>query len=86
MEIKRTDFDNIRQDVNKIKKYASDLQTFIGVNENLRLSDIPDKKILFCLSISEIFVVISDFIFSNVPSMSSRSLSMWAMAVSFQKR
>jgi hypothetical protein len=32
MEIKRTYFDNIHQDVNKIKKYASDLQTFIGVN------------------------------------------------------
>jgi hypothetical protein len=33
MEIKRIDFDNIRQDVNKVKKYASDLQTFIGVNK-----------------------------------------------------
>jgi hypothetical protein len=33
METKRTDFDNMRQDVNKVKKYASDLQTFIGVNE-----------------------------------------------------
>jgi len=33
METKRTDFDNIRQDVNKVKTYASDLQTFIGVNE-----------------------------------------------------
>jgi hypothetical protein len=27
METKRTDFDNIRQDVNKVKKYATDLQT-----------------------------------------------------------
>ena len=33
MEAKRTDFDHIRQDVNKVKKYASDFQTFIGVNE-----------------------------------------------------
>ena len=33
MESKRTDFDIIRQDVDKVKKYASDLQTFIGVNE-----------------------------------------------------
>jgi hypothetical protein len=33
METKRTDFDNIRQDVNKVKKYATDLQTFIEVNE-----------------------------------------------------
>jgi hypothetical protein len=33
MEIKRTDFDSIRQDVNKVKKYGSDLQTFIGVNK-----------------------------------------------------
>jgi predicted nucleic acid-binding Zn-ribbon protein len=29
MKTKRTDFDNIRQDVNKVKKYATDLQTFI---------------------------------------------------------
>jgi hypothetical protein len=29
MEAKRTDFDYIRQHVNKVKKYASDLQTFI---------------------------------------------------------
>ena len=33
METKRTDFDNILQDVNKVKKYANDLQTFIGVNK-----------------------------------------------------
>jgi hypothetical protein len=33
METKRTDFDNIMQDVNKVKKYANDLQTFIGVNK-----------------------------------------------------
>jgi hypothetical protein len=37
METKRTDFDNMRQDVNKVKKYASDLQTFIGVNEMTRV-------------------------------------------------
>jgi hypothetical protein len=42
MEIKRTDFDNIRQDVNKIKKYASDLQTFIGVNE---MTSVLDGKV-----------------------------------------
>ena len=33
METKRTDFDNIRQDVNTVKKYATDLQTLIGVNK-----------------------------------------------------
>jgi hypothetical protein len=33
VETKRTDFDNIRQDVNKVKKYATDLQTLIGVTE-----------------------------------------------------
>jgi hypothetical protein len=33
MEAKRTDFDHIRQHVNKVKKYANDLQTFIGMNE-----------------------------------------------------
>ena len=44
MEIKRTDFDNIRQDVNKIKKYASDLQTFIGVNEMTSVLDGEVKK------------------------------------------
>jgi hypothetical protein len=40
METKRTDFDNMRQDVNKVKKYASDLQTFIGVNEMTRVFTI----------------------------------------------
>jgi len=44
METKRTDFDNIRQDVNKIKKYASDLQTFIGVNEMTSVVDGEVKK------------------------------------------
>jgi hypothetical protein len=44
METKRTDFDNIRQDVNKVKKYASDLQTFIGVNEMTSVVDGEDKK------------------------------------------
>jgi hypothetical protein len=33
MEAKRTDFDHIQQHVNKVQKYASDLQTFIGVNK-----------------------------------------------------
>ena len=33
METKRTDFEYIRQDVDKVKKYAGDLQTFIGVNK-----------------------------------------------------
>jgi hypothetical protein len=46
MEAKRTDFDNIRQHVNKVKKYASDLQTFIGMNE--RMSEISDKNFRFC--------------------------------------
>ena len=44
METKRTDFDNIRQDVNRVKKYASDLQTFIGVNERTRFVDGEVKK------------------------------------------
>ena len=34
MEAKRTDCDHIRQHVNKVKKYASDLQTFIGMTKN----------------------------------------------------
>ena len=34
MEAKRTDCDHIRQHVNKVKKYASDLQTFIGMKKN----------------------------------------------------
>jgi len=44
METKRSDFDNIRQDVNKVKKYASDLQTFIGVNEMTSVVDGEVKK------------------------------------------
>jgi histidyl-tRNA synthetase len=39
METKRTDFDSIRQDVNNIKKYASDLQTFLRVNEMTSVVD-----------------------------------------------
>jgi secreted Zn-dependent insulinase-like peptidase len=31
METKRTDFDNIRQDVNKVKTYANDLQICIDI-------------------------------------------------------
>jgi hypothetical protein len=44
METKRTDFDNIWQDVNKVKKYASDLQTFIGVNDMTSVVDGEVKK------------------------------------------
>ena len=44
MEIKRTDFNSIRQDVNNIKKYASDLQTFIRVNEMTSVVDEEAKK------------------------------------------
>ena len=44
MEIKRTYFDDIHQDVNKIKKYASDLQAFIGVNEMTSAVDREVKK------------------------------------------
>jgi hypothetical protein len=44
METKRTDFDNIRQDVNKVKKYGSDLQTFIGVNKMTSVVDGEVKK------------------------------------------
>ena len=44
METKRTDFDNIRQDVNKVKKYATDLQTFIEVNEITSVVDGEVKK------------------------------------------
>jgi hypothetical protein len=44
METKRTDFDQIQQDVNKIKKYASDLQTFIGVNKMTSVVDEEVKK------------------------------------------
>ena len=44
METKRINFNNIRQDVNKVKKYASDLQTFIGVNEMTSVVDGEVKK------------------------------------------
>ena len=44
MEINRTYFDDIHQDVNKIKKYASDLQTFIGVKEMTSVVDGEVKK------------------------------------------
>jgi hypothetical protein len=44
METKRTDFDNIRQDVNKVKKYATDLQTFIEVNKITSVVDGEVKK------------------------------------------
>jgi hypothetical protein len=44
MATKRTDFDNIRQDVDKVKKYASDFQTFIGVNEMTSVVDGEVKK------------------------------------------
>jgi hypothetical protein len=44
MEAKRTDFDHIRQHVNKVKKYATDLQTFIGVNEMTSVVDGEVKK------------------------------------------
>ena len=44
MEAKRTDFDHIRQHVNKVKKYASDLQTFIGMNEMTSVVDGEVKK------------------------------------------
>ena len=42
METKRTDFEYIRQDVNKVKKYGSDLQTFIGVN---KMTSVVDEKV-----------------------------------------
>ena len=44
MEAKRTDFDHIRQHVNKVKKYASDIQTFIAVNEMTSVVDVEVKK------------------------------------------
>ena len=44
METKRTDFEYVRQDVNKVKKYASDLQTFIGVNKMTSVVDEEVKK------------------------------------------
>jgi hypothetical protein len=44
MEAKSTDFDHIRQHVNKVKKYASDIQTFIGVNEMTSVVDGEVKK------------------------------------------
>jgi hypothetical protein len=44
MEIKRIYFDDIHQDVNKIKKYASDLQTFIGVKEMTSVVEVKKQK------------------------------------------
>jgi uncharacterized protein (UPF0335 family) len=43
MERKRTYFDDIHQDVNKIEKYASDLQTFIGVKEMTSVVEAKKK-------------------------------------------
>ena len=47
METKRTDFDNILQDVNKVKKYANDLQTFIGVNKMMSVvyGEVKKQKV-----------------------------------------
>jgi hypothetical protein len=44
METKRTYFDNNRQDVNKVKTYANDLQICIGVNEMTCVVDGEVKK------------------------------------------
>ena len=44
MKEKRSYFDDIHQDVNKIKKYASDLQTFMGVNEMTTVVNGEIKK------------------------------------------
>jgi hypothetical protein len=38
------DFDHIRQHVNKVKKYASDLQAFIGVKKMTSVVDGEVKK------------------------------------------
>jgi len=46
METKRTDFDNIRQDVNKVKKYANDLQAFLRVNDMTSVVDGEAKTFL----------------------------------------
>jgi hypothetical protein len=48
METKRTDFDNIRQDVNKVKKYATDLQTFIEVN---KITSVVDGTVYTDMSV-----------------------------------
>ena len=44
MEARRTDFDKLRQHGKKGKKYASDLQSFIGVNEMTSVVDGEVKK------------------------------------------
>jgi hypothetical protein len=44
MEARRTDFEHIRQHVNKVKKYASDLQAFIGVKKMTSVVDGEAKK------------------------------------------
>ena len=44
METKGTDFDNILPDVNKVKIYGNDLQTFIGVNKMTSVVDGEVKK------------------------------------------
>jgi hypothetical protein len=77
METKRTDFDNILQDVNKVKKYANDLQTFIGVNKMTSVVDGEVKKQKGAIN----YDLFELFIFSNAASMYLRSLSMCTMAV-----
>ena len=54
MERKRTYFDDIHQDVNKIKKYASDLQTFIGVKEMTSVVEVKKKKRAFNYDLFEL--------------------------------
>ena len=54
MERKRTYFDDIHQDVNKIKKYASDLQTFIGVKEMTSVVEVKKKKGAFNYDLFEL--------------------------------
>jgi hypothetical protein len=56
MEAKRTDFDHIRQHVNKVKKYASDLQTFIGVNEMTSVVEGEAKKFVLLKPSLQLFV------------------------------
>jgi uncharacterized membrane protein len=47
IETKITEFDNIRQDVNKIQKYASNLISSKWSLSNLRMSEKSEKHFLF---------------------------------------
>jgi hypothetical protein len=73
MEAKRTDFDNIQQDVNKVKTYATDLQTFIGVNKMTSVNAAS----MYLRSLSMCTMAVDDLAFSVTSRMGRNSWQWW---------